>query len=127
MLFVVFGVIEFMQFFFIRNAFGAAGRDAVRAACLHYAVQTDPATRAAATLAQANVTLKTGWMTVVDLSQGSATVSDCSAIPMGDRVMVTVQCPYGQVANALRPLYAMTGIGIGSGKMCVGQAVAVKD
>jgi Flp pilus assembly protein TadG len=127
LLYMAFGAVEFGQFFFIRHSFVAAARDAARAACLGNAVQTDPATRAATTLAQANVTFKSSWMTIVDITNANSTVTDCSAVSYGDKLQVTIQCPYDQIPNVFRPLYAMTGHGIGVGKMCSGQCQLIKE
>jgi Flp pilus assembly protein TadG len=127
LLFVVLGMVEFGQYFYIRNSFQAAARDVARAACLATAVQSDPVTRATATLAQANVTFNSSWMTIVDVSNSNSTVTDCSAVPVGDKLLVTIQCQYNLIPNAYRPLYAMTGKGIGNGKMCIGVSERIKE
>jgi Flp pilus assembly protein TadG len=127
LLIISLGTAEFGQFFYIRNAFQAAARDVARAACLATAVQADPVTRATATLSQANVTFNSSWMTIVDTTNSNATVTDCSALPVGDAILVTISCPYGQIPNAYRPLYALTGVGIGPAKACVGTAKRIKE
>ncbi len=124
---MVFGAVEFGEFFFIRHCFVAAARDAARAACLAGAAKTDPATSATSTLSQANVTFNPAWMTIVDITHSSSTVTDCSAVDPGDKLQVTIQCPYNQIPGAFRPLYAMTGQGIGSGKTCSGQCELIKE
>jgi Flp pilus assembly protein TadG len=127
LLYMVLGAVEFGQFFFIRHSFVAAARDAARAACLANAVKADPASRATRTLAQANVTYQASWMTIVDITKSNSTVTDCSAVSMGDKLQVTISCPYDQIPNAFRPLYRMTGRGIGAGKMCSGQCELIKE
>jgi Flp pilus assembly protein TadG len=127
LLFSVLGMAEFGQFFYIRNCFEAAARDVARAACLATAIQTDPVTRATATLAQANVTFNSSWMTIVDVTNSNSTVTDCSAVPVGDTILVTIQCNYNLIPNAYRPLYQLTGIGIGNGKPCVGTSRRIKE
>ncbi len=127
LLFVVMGVVEFGEFFYIRSAFTAAARDVARASCLATAVQTDPVTRATATLAQANVPFNSSWMTIVDASNSNATVSDVSAVTLGHLIVVTIQSQYGQIPNAYRPLTALTGYGVGSTKLCSGQCMMVKE
>jgi Flp pilus assembly protein TadG len=127
LLYMVLGAVEFGQFFYIRHCFVAAARDAARAASLATAVQTDPATKATSTLAQANVTFNSSWMTIVDITNSNSTVTDCSAVSAGDKLQVTIQCPYSQIPNAFRPLYQMTGHGIGAGKTCLGQCEVIKD
>ncbi len=124
---IVFGAVEFGQFFFIRHSFVAAARDAARAACLASAVRTDPATSATSTLSQANITFDPNWMTIVDITNSNATVTDCSTVSAGDKLQVTIRCPYDQIPNAFRPLYGITGQGIGVGKMCSGQCVMIKE
>jgi Flp pilus assembly protein TadG len=127
LLFVVLGVVEFGQFFYIRAAFAAAARDVARASCLQTAVQTDPVTRATATLAQANVTFNPSWMTIVDATNSNAVVTDVTAVPYGDQIVVTITTPYGSIPNAYRPLYAFTGHGIGSGKVCAGVCRMIRE
>jgi len=126
-LFMVMGIVEFGQYFYIRNAFEAAARDVARASCLSTAVQTDPVTRATATLAQANVTFNPSWMTIVDASNNNAIVNDVSAIAIGHQLIVTIETQYNLIPNAYRPLYALTGKGIGNGRMCMGQCTMIKE
>jgi Flp pilus assembly protein TadG len=126
-LFLVMGMIEFGQYFYIRAAFEAAARDVARVSCLSTAAATDPVTRATATLAQANVTFNSSWMTIVDASSGNATVNDVSAVAIGHQLIVTIQTQYNLIPNVYRPLYAMTGKGIGNGKMCTGQCTMIKE
>ncbi len=127
LLFMVLGMCEFGQYFYIRNCFVSAARDVARAACLATAVQTDPVTRATATLSQANVTFNSNWMTIVDVTNSNSTVTDCSAVPVGDSILVTIQCNYNQIPNAYRPLYALTGVGVGNGKVCAGTSRRIKE
>jgi Flp pilus assembly protein TadG len=127
LLYMVFGAVEFGQFFYIRHCFVAAARDAARAASLATAVKADPANRATATLAQANVMFNSSWMTIVDITNANSTVTDCSTVPVGDKMQVTIQCAYSQIPNAFRPLYSMTGYGIGAGKTCRGQCEVIKE
>jgi Flp pilus assembly protein TadG len=127
LLFFVLGMTEFGQYFYIRNAFQAAARDVARASCLETAVQTDPATRATITLAQANVTFNSSWMTIVDVTNSNAAVTDVSTVPAGDQLLVTISAQYGSIPNAYRPLYALTGKGIGPGKMCTGTCRMIRE
>ncbi len=127
LLFLVLGVAEFGQFFYIRAAFAAAARDAARAACLQTAASTDPATKAAATLAQANVTFQPSWMTIVDATNSNAAVSDVTSVPYGDTLVVTISTTYGSIPNAYRPLYAMTGVGVSPAKPCAGVCRMIRE
>ena len=126
-MFVCLGAAEFGQFFFIRNAFQSAARDAARASCLDTAQQADPATVAARTLAQADVAFSPVWLTILDLSNGNSTVTDVSQIPIGHTFQVSVGVAYGQIPNVYRPMSAMTGVGVSSSKPCIGQCTMVKD
>jgi Flp pilus assembly protein TadG len=125
LLFVMFGVIEFGQYLYIRAAFEAAARDAARAAELHYAVQADPATAATHTLATANVTFNSSWMTITDQTTAS-TVSDVSTVLAGDTLIVGIVATYSQIPNAFEPLSQLTGVGIGSSKVCGGYCTVIK-
>jgi Flp pilus assembly protein TadG len=124
---VVMGMIEFGQFFYIRNAFQAAARDVARASILATAQQADPASKATATLGQANVTFNTSWMTIVDYSNGNSAVADVSAVPPGHTLIVTIEAQYGQIPNAYLPLSSMTGQGIAASRMCEGQCTMIKE
>lgn len=127
LLFIVMGVAEFGQYFYIRSAFVAAARDVARVSCLATAQSTDPVTRATATLAQANVTFNSSWMTIVDASNSNAAISDVSAVTVGHQILVKIQTQYNNIPNAYRPLYSFTGHGVGNGKMCSGQCVMIKE
>lgn len=121
------GMVEFGQYFYIRSAFVAAARDVARASCLATAKAGDPVTRATATLAQANVTFNSSWMTIVDASNSNAAVSDVSTVAVGHQILVTIQTQYNNIPNAYRPLYSFTGHGVGNGKTCSGQCMMIKE
>jgi Flp pilus assembly protein TadG len=127
LLIVVFGTIEFGQYFYVRSCFVAAARDAARAAILETAQQSDPATKATSTLAQANVTFNSSWMTIVDQTQSNSTVTDVSQVPVGDTLVVKIQATYGSIPNVLRPLSGMTGIGVSASRICLGQCQMIKE
>ncbi len=127
LMFVMLGVVEFGQYFYIRSCFEAAARDACRAAILETAASTDPATKAAATLAQANITFNSSWMTIVDYTNSSSTVTDVTTVPFGHTLIVTIQAQYSSIPNVYRPLSAMTGIGVGSSRMCTGQCQMIRE
>lgn len=127
LMFVMFGTVEFGQYFYIRNCFEAAARDAARAAVLQTAQQADPATKATATLLQANVTFNASWMTIVDYTNSNATVTDVSTVPPGHTLIVTIQAQYSSIPNAFRPLSSMTGIGVGASRICSGQCQMIRE
>ena len=123
---VVFGVVEFGQYLYIRTSFEAAARDAAHAAELHYAIQADPGTAATSTLAMSNVTYNSNWMTITDQTTG-LTVNDVSTVAAGDTLTVAIVATYSQIPNAFRPLSQMTGVGIGASKLCSGYCTVVKQ
>lgn len=127
LLYVAMGTAEFGQYFYIRSCFEGAARDAARAAILQTAQQSDPATKAAATLKQANVTFNASWLTIVDYTNGSAVVTDVSQVPFGHTLIVTIQVQYSLIPNAFRPLSTMTGFGIGTSRICSGQCQMIKE
>jgi Flp pilus assembly protein TadG len=126
LLLLAFGMAEFGQYFYIRTTFSAAARDAARAAILSTATQAGPANAATRTLALSHVTFNSSWMTIVDYSNGNATVTDVSTIPVGHVLVVTIQAYYYQIPNAYRPLYNMTGVGVDNTKICSGQCQMIK-
>jgi Flp pilus assembly protein TadG len=126
LLVVMFGVVEFGQYLYIRAAFEAAARDAARAAELHYAVQADPATAATNALTTANVTFNSSWMTITDQTT-AATVSDVSTVSAGDTLNVAIAATYAQIPNAMEPLFKMTGVGIGNSRLCSGNCTVIKQ
>jgi Flp pilus assembly protein TadG len=127
LLYAVLGTVEFGQYFYIRSCFEGAARDAARAAILETAQQSDPATKAAATLLQANVTFNPSWMTIVDYTNSNAVVTDVSQVPYGHTLIVTLQAQYGSIPNAFRPLSGLTGVGVSAGKVCTGQCQMIKE
>ncbi len=127
LMFVMLGVVEFGQYFYIRSCFEAAARDACRAAILETAQTTDPVTKATATLAQANVAFSSSWMTIVDYTNSSSTVTDVTTVPFGHTLIVTIQAQYSSIPNVYRPLSAMTGVGVGAGRMCTGQCQMIRE
>ena len=127
LMFVMLGTVEFGQYFYIRSCFEAAARDAARAAILQTAQQADPATKATATLAQANVTFNSSWMTIVDFTNSSTTVTDVSTVPAGHMLIVTIQATYSTIPNAFRPLSNMTGVCVGASRVCLGQCQMIKE
>jgi Flp pilus assembly protein TadG len=121
------GMAEFGQYFYIKSAFQAAARDAARASILATAGKTDPATTATRTLGYANVTFNSSWMTIQDVTSTPTTVTDVSAVAPGHALLVTIQVSYDQIPNVYRPLFQITGKGIGNGKPMVGQCTMIRE
>jgi hypothetical protein len=127
LLFLALGMAEFGQFFYVRSAFEAAAVDAARLAIPATAQQGDPAAAATRTLGYAGVTFDASWMTITDYSNSNAAVSDVSQINAGHILIFTIQTTYSQLPDAYRPLYGMTGVGVGSNKTVIGQCSMVKE
>ncbi len=126
LLFVTFGMVEFGQFFYIKHCFEAAVRDGGRVAILPSASQSQMVSTITATLAQANVTYNASWLTVTDVTTGT-TVTDVSQVTIGDQMQLTLSTTYGNIANAQRPLYSLTGKGITNGKVLTATSLMVKE
>jgi Flp pilus assembly protein TadG len=126
LLFLSFGMVEFGQYFYIKHCFESAVRDGARYGILSTATQAQVVSTITTTLAQANVTYNASWLTMKDLSTGS-TVTDVSTIPAGDQLQLTLSTTYGNIPNAVRPLYSITGQGIGSNKVMSATCIMVKE
>lgn len=110
---MAFGLVEFGQFFFIKHCFESAVRDAARVATLATATQAQVTSTLTTTLAQANVTYNSSWLTITDLGPtNSGTVTDVATVPPGDELQFTLSTNYSGLANVVRPLYSMTGVGV---------------
>jgi len=126
--FMAFGLVEFGQFMYIKHCFESAARDAMRVGIMANATQSQVTTTLTNTLAQANVTYNSSWLTITDLGpSGSGTVSNVASVTAGDLMQLTLTANYSTIPNAVRPLYQMTGVGIGSGKTVVGECTMVKE
>jgi Flp pilus assembly protein TadG len=126
LMFIAMGMVEFGQYFYIKHAFEAAARDAARASILATATSSSPATAATYTLAEANVTFNSSWLTIYDTTT-SSTVTDVTTVAAGDILQVQISTTYDQIPNVLRPLYSMTGQGIKNGKPMLGQCTMVRE
>ena len=126
LLYLSFGLVEFGQYFYIRHCFESAARDGARYAILGTATQAQTVSTITATLLEANVTFNSSWLTITDLTAGS-TVTDVSQVPIGDQIQLTLSTTYGNIPNAVRPLYSMTGVGIGPNKAISSTCVMVKE
>jgi len=127
-LFMGFGLVEFGQYMYIKHCFEAAARDAARVAIMSSATQSQVTTTLTNTLAQANVTYNSAWLTITDLGPSTTgTVSNVANVPLGDQMQLTLSATYSSIPNAVRPLYQMTGYGIGTNKQVVGECTMVKE
>jgi Flp pilus assembly protein TadG len=126
LIFMAMGMVEFGQYFYIKHCFESAVRDAGRYGILASATQAQVVTTLTTTLAEANVTYNSSWLTMTDLTANS-TVTDVSTVPAGDQIQFTLSANYANISNAVRPLSAMTGHGIGSGKMLTVTCIMVKE
>jgi hypothetical protein len=125
--FMTMGMAEFGQYFYINNAFEAAAREAARFAIPANAAKGDPAAAATTALAAAGITFNPSWMTIDDYSYSIGTITDCSTVPMGHMLIITITTNYSSLPGVYRPLSALTGIGVGSGKVILAQCTMVKE
>jgi Flp pilus assembly protein TadG len=127
-LYMAFGLVEFGQYMYIKHSFEAAARDAARIAIMAAATQAQVTTSLTNTLAQANVTYNSAWLTLTDLGPSSSgAIANVANVPVGDQIQLTLSANYSTIPNAVRPLYQTTGIGIGSGKTVSGTCTMVKE
>jgi hypothetical protein len=120
------GMVEFGQYFYIKHAFETAIRDGLRYGIGANATQAQMVSTISTTLAQSNVTFNSSWLTVADISAG-VVESDISQVPQGDLIQMTLSTNYSSLPAAVRPLSAITGKGIGSGKMMTVSCVMGKE
>jgi Flp pilus assembly protein TadG len=124
---LAFGMAEFGQFMYISHIIDAACRDTARAAIPQTAAAGDPAAAATRTLAQASIPYGSVTVLIQDVSNGWATVTDCSTIPAGDNLFVQITATYAQLPHTYRPLYNMTGFGISSSKTIQSRCTMTKE
>ena len=125
---MAFGLVEFGQFMYVRHAFVSAARDAMRVAVMSNATQAQVTSALTNTLAQANVTYNSSWLTITDLGPSQpGTVSDVAAVPMGDEMRLTLSTTYSALPNAVRPLSSTTGVGVSAGATIAGVCTMVKE
>jgi Flp pilus assembly protein TadG len=135
LMYLVMGMVEFGEFFYVKSAFQQASRDALRAAIMPNAQQADPATAATRTLAVAGVTFQSSWMVITDItpsgwggSSGGGTVTDCSAVAAGHALTLTITATYATLPGAVRPLSAISGgVGIPASRTVVGSSGGLKE
>jgi Flp pilus assembly protein TadG len=128
LLFVAMGMVEFGQYLYIKHAFNSAARDGARIAILSSATQTKLTSAITTTLAQANITFNSSWLTVTDLTTNT-TVADISTATSGDTIQVALSVNYDTIPNVVRPLYTLTGqtAGIKNGKKMSGACAMLKE
>ncbi len=120
------GCVEFGQYFYIKHCFESAARDGCRTAILGTATEAAVTTAITNTLAQANVTFNSSWLTISDLD-AVTTVTNVANVPQGDRIEVALSTSYYQIPNVCRPLYSITGKGIGNGKQMTAECTMYKE
>jgi Flp pilus assembly protein TadG len=125
---MAFGLVEFGQFMFVRHAFESAARDAMRVAVMSTATQAQVTSTLTSSLAQANVTYNSSWLTITDLGPSSTgTVGNVASVPMGDTMKLTLSTTYSALPNAVRPLSSTTGVGVSAGATVSGICTMVKE
>jgi Flp pilus assembly protein TadG len=125
---MAFGLVEFGQYLYVKHCFESAARDAARVAVLSTATQSQMTSVLSSTLAQANVTYSSSWLTITDLGpSGSGTVSNIANVAAGDEMQFTLSTNYSAIPNVVRPLSSFTGIGVKSTTNVVGMCTMVKE
>ena len=128
MLYMGMGMVEYGQFFYVKNTFQQAARDACRESIRPDATRADPATAATRTLGAAGIAFQASWMTIVDLTAGGTVVSDVSTVPAGDVLRVTLQTTYGSLPSAVRPLSSLSAsAGIPSSRAVAASSAGLKE
>jgi Flp pilus assembly protein TadG len=135
LIYLAMGMVEYGEFFYLKNTFQQAARDACRAGIMPNAMQADPATAASRTLATAGVTFQSSWLTVTDITPagfgavyGTGSVSDCSTVAVGHALTFAVTTTYGAMPGAVRPLSNISAIGgIPSSRAIAGTSTALKE
>jgi Flp pilus assembly protein TadG len=126
LIFIVFGMTEFAQFFYVKNGFQEAAAEVARMSVPASAVQGDTTLAATNALKRINVTFNSSWLTIIDLTNFTV-VTDVSTIPRGDVFTVIIQQNYSAIPGTYRPLNQISGQGIGNGKLISGQSTVVKE
>ena len=126
LLYLVMGMIEFGQYFYIKHCFESAVRDGGRYAILANSTQAQLVNTLTMSLQQANITYNSSWLTITDITAATP-VTDVSKVPAGDQVQITLSTTYGNIPNALRPLSSLTGVGISSTKAVNAIYITVKE
>jgi Flp pilus assembly protein TadG len=116
LLYLMLGMVEYGQYFYIRHILESACRDATRASIPATAQSGDPAAAATLTLGQASIPYNDVTLLIQDTANGWATVTDVSSIPAGHNLEVTLTATYAQLPGAYRPFNSLTGLGISTSK-----------
>jgi Flp pilus assembly protein TadG len=126
LLFFAMGMVEYGQYCAMKFAFEAASRDAARFGCRAVAATADPANAATTTLAASKVTFSSSWMQIYDETTAT-TITDVATVPAGHPLKFYIGTTINLVPAAVRPLHAITGLGIGDGKVLWGECTMVKE
>jgi len=116
---VTYGVIEFGQYFYVKNQCQGAAREGARASITSGAVMADINT-AVLNVMTASGMANSGYSVVLKINNAVAT--DLSSAKTGDTISVSVSCTWNNVAIKYRP-YSF----IGSTKVLTGTAVMRKE
>jgi Flp pilus assembly protein TadG len=120
------GMVEFGQYFYIKHTFESAARDGCRVAISSAATQSQVVARVTAVLSGSNITYNSSWLAMTDTTSNT-TVTDVATVPAGHFLKIQISTVYDQLPTVVRPLYAMTHAGIGTGKTVKGTTIMVKE
>ena len=130
LLYLSMGMVEYGQYFYVKQAFEAAARDGCRVAISPSATQAQVVAAMTATLAESGVTYDPAWahfywVTAPGLNTPE---SDVGILAPGYTIMVVLSAPYSTLPDAVRPMSSLyPGTGIGTGKQVTGTSTMVKD
>jgi hypothetical protein len=125
---MAFGLCEFGQYMYVKHCFEGAARDGLRCGILANATQSQVTSALTSTLSQANVTYSSSWLTITDAGPTfTGTVTDISTVVAGDQLTLKLSATYSTIPCAVRPLYSMTGVGIGPNKTVIGECTMIKE
>lgn len=116
------GLVEYGQYFYLKQAFESAARDGCRVGIVSGATQSAVVAAITATLAQSNVTFNSAWAKYYDVSaSGDTQITDVTTCRTGDGLMVALSTTYSALPMAVRPLSSFApAAGIGAGKTITG-------
>ena len=129
LMFLAMGMVEYGQYFYLKQAFETAARDGCRVGITAPATQAATVAAITASLAKSGVTFNSTWARYYDVSATGATqIADVSTCRAGDGLMVVLSTSYSTLPTAVRPLSSLSAAaGIGTGKAITGTCNMIRE
>ena len=130
LMYLAMGLVEYGQYFYLKQAFEAAARDGCRVAITPSATQAQIVSAISATLSESGVTYNPAWAKFYWVTAPGVNVaeSDVSGIVPGYAIQVVLSAQYSTLPNAVRPLSSLIpAAGIGTGKQITGTSTMIKE